>query len=101
MGFGDVYKRQAYREFNGFICKRGVNRAHGPYLLFSEELAQCSRFTAAVAGADVDFILQHDLYVGDGYDQLRNIHAASHAELVDYRNRWCSSADGKIESFLV
>ena len=58
--------------------------------------------TASVdAGSDVDFILQHHLYVVDRYDQLRNIHAASHAELVDYRNRWCSSDDGKIESFLV
>ena len=35
-----------------------------------------------------------------GYYKLWYCYEASHVELVDYRNRWCSSADGKIESFL-
>ncbi len=91
----------ADQEFSGFICRRGVDRAHGPYLLFSEELAQCSRFTAAVAGADVGFVFQHDLDVGGWHHKLRDSHSPPHAELVDYRNRWYSSVDRKIKSFPV
>ena len=89
----------AGREFNRFICWHGVDHAHGPYLLFSEELAQCSRFTAVVAGADVGFIFQHDLYVGVGHHKLWYCYEAPYNELVDNRNCGTSATDGEIRSF--
>ena len=91
----------AGQDFNRFICKHGVDHAHDLNIFFSKTMAQGLWFTATVARVDVDFILQHDLYVGVGYYKLWYCYEASYVELVDYRNCGTSTADGEAGNYFV
>ena len=72
----------ADKKYSRYLCVYRVCFAHGAYLFFSEALVSRLWHATSVAGADVDFVLQHVFYVGTGDNKLWHSYKAQHAELV-------------------